>query len=61
MVFSRTDVIRDEGVWNWLKRVAFKNQSYTNLSSLERPFFVQKMIYVLVAMSSSEAFVTVVT
>jgi transposase len=30
------DLNPDEGVWNWLKHVALKNQCFTNLSSLER-------------------------
>ncbi len=30
------DLNPDEGVWNWLKRVALKNQCFPNLSSLER-------------------------
>ena len=36
------DLNPDEGVWNGLKRVALKNQCFTNLSSLERAVFRAK-------------------
>jgi hypothetical protein len=34
--FYAPDLNPDEGVWNWLKRVALKNQCFTDLISLER-------------------------
>lgn len=36
------DLNPDEGVWNWLKRVALKNQCFTDLCSLERAVLCAK-------------------